>query len=263
MPEVSSPYAHGTPCWIDLMVPDQRAALDFYRDLFGWQGEPGGEETGGYAVCTLKGKAVAGVMTAMAPEGQPAPPTVWTTYLAADDTDAVHRKVTGNGGTSMMDPMDVLELGRMSVVADPTGAVFGLWQAGEFSGAEIVNEPGSLIWSELNTSDPEAARRFYPAALDVTVSPMENAPHYFALHAGGRMVGGMQGLDRLPPGTPSHWLTYFSVEDTDRTAEKVGSAGGSVLREPFDMEAGRMAVLADPQGAVFAVIDATGPEPGQ
>lgn len=55
MPEVTSPYAPGTPCWIDLSVPDQRAALDFYRDLFGWQGEPGPPETGGYAVCTLRG----------------------------------------------------------------------------------------------------------------------------------------------------------------------------------------------------------------
>jgi uncharacterized protein len=251
--EVTGPYQSGTPCWADLMVSDQQAALDFYRDLFGWQGEIGPPEVGGYAVCTLNGKAVAGIMTAMAPDGQPTPPTAWTSYLAAADADATARTITGNGGTVMMPAMDVLTLGRMVVVADPTGAVFGVWQARDFIGSQVVNEPGAVSWSELNTSDPDAAKAFYPA-LGVEAAPMEGAPGYFSLTVAGRVVGGMQGLDNLPPGTPSHWMTYFSVDDTDSTVDALIQAGGSVLKPPFDGMAHRMAVVQDPQGGTFAVI---------
>ncbi|MFI9720689.1 VOC family protein [Streptomyces sp. NPDC052396] len=254
MPEVTSPYAPGTPCWVDLMAPDQRAALEFYGDLFGWQGEPGPPEAGGYAVCTLGGKAVAGIGPSMPREGQPAPPTVWTTYLAVPDADAAARAIIENQGQVVMPAMQVLTFGRMAVVADPTEAVFGLWEAQDFGGAEVVNEPGAVIWNELNTADPGAAKRFYPAALGIAVTPMDNAPGYHALKVGEQAVGGMQGLEQLPEGTPSHWLTYFAVDDADRTAEALDKAGGTVLRAPFDMIAGRMAVLRDPQGGIFAVI---------
>jgi uncharacterized protein len=153
----------------------------------------------------------------------------------------------------------VLTFGRMVVAADPTGAVFGVWQARDFIGSQVVNEPGAVIWSELNTTDPDVATTFYPA-LGVEVAPMEGAPGYFSLNVAGRMVGGMQGLDKLPAGTPSHWLTYFSVDDTDSTVDALIQAGGTVLKPPFDMMAGRMAVVQDPQGGTFAVINATAPE---
>lgn len=97
MPDMNGPYKPGTPCWIDLMVPDQQAALDFYSDLFGWQGEVGPAETGGYSVCTLKGKPVAGIMKASNPDGtvpDPMPPTVWTTYLSTDNVDGTLKSVT-------------------------------------------------------------------------------------------------------------------------------------------------------------------------
>ncbi|MGW1075852.1 VOC family protein [Streptomyces sp. NPDC002537] len=266
MPDVTGPYAPGTPCWVDLMVPDQQAALDFYRDLFGWQGETGPPETGGYAVCSLNGKPVAGIMTAMNPDGSkpdPTPPTVWTTYIATADVDAAEKAITGNGGQVMMPGMDVLELGRMAVASDPTGAVFGLWQAKDFPGAGVVNEPGAIIWNELNTRDTAAASAFYTKALGITAAPMEGADGYFALNVDGRTVGGMQSLANIdgPPDAPSHWLTYFSVDDTDSTVAALVRAGGNVLKPAFDMMAGRMAVVQDPQGGVFAVIDATGPEP--
>ncbi|MFF7636478.1 VOC family protein [Kitasatospora sp. NPDC008050] len=261
MPDVTGPYAPGTPCWVDLMAPDQQAALDFYRDLFGWQGEVGPPDTGGYAVCTLNGKPVAGVMTAMNPDGSkpdPMPPTVWTTYLATADLDATQQAVTANGGQVMMPAMDVMTIGRMAVVSDPTGAVLGLWQAREFTGAGVVNEPGALTWNELNTSDPKAAAAFYDKALGVDVEPMEGAEGYFGLSVDGRPVAGMQGLATipgLPPGTPSHWLTYFAVDDTDSTVDALVRAGGNVLKPPFDMMAGRMAIVQDPQGGTFAVIN--------
>jgi uncharacterized protein len=125
----------------------------------------------------------------------------------------------------------------------------------------VVNEPGAVVWSELNTANLDAAQVFYPA-LGLQAAPMEGAPGYFSLTAAGRMIGGMQALHERPAGTPAHWLTYFSVDDTDTTADALTRAGGSVLKPPFDMIAGRMAVVQDPQGATFAVITTNAPEPG-
>ncbi len=252
MPEITTPYRPGTPCWVDLVAPDQQAALDFYRRLLGWQGEIGSRETGGYSVCTFKGRPVAGVMSAQAMGDQPAPPTVWTTYFATSDVAATERAVNGAGGNVLVPPTDVMSLGRMMVAADPTGAVFGVWQPGEFPGAGIVNEPGALMWNELNTGDRDAATAFYADALGIRTQPMENAKDYFALSVDGRTVGGLRETDK--PGTPSHWMVYFAVSDVDAAAAEVTAGGGSVLHPPFDMEAGRMGLFKDSQGAAFALI---------
>ncbi|MGW8783055.1 VOC family protein [Streptomyces sp. NPDC055796] len=262
---MNGPYQAGTPCWIDLMVPDQQAALDFYGDLFGWQGEIGPAETGGYSVCTLKGKPVAGIMRASNPDGSvpdPMPPTVWTTYLATDGIDSTLKSVTDAGGSVMMGPMDVMDLGRMAVVTDPTGAVVGLWQYGTFPGAGIVNEHGALIWNELSTGDTAAAAAFYSAVLPVSTakSDMPGAEGYTEFKVGGRAVGGMMDLSALPPGVPPHWLPYFAVDDVDGIQAAAVRAGGAVKAPAFDMPAGRMAILADPQGGTFAVIAGAGPE---
>ncbi|MEY9875583.1 putative enzyme related to lactoylglutathione lyase [Streptacidiphilus sp. MAP12-33] len=259
MPEVTaSHYPPGTPCWIDLMAPDQQAALDFYRDLLGWQGEVGSPEFGGYAVCTLNGKPVAGIMKAQPmQEGDPMPPTVWTTYLASTDADATQKAIAAAGGTVMFPVMDVGTIGRMLVAADPTGAVFGVWQPVDFWGAQVVNEPGALTWNELHTPDLAAAGAFYQKAVGLSSVPMEGMDDYHSMNVGDRSVGGMTTMgESAPPGAPPHWLTYFSVDDTDSTVDALIRAGGNVLVPPFDFVAGRMSVVTDPQGAVFAVIKA-------
>ncbi|MFF5445822.1 VOC family protein [Streptomyces sp. NPDC012888] len=265
MPDKNGPYKAGTPCWIDLMVPDQQSAIDFYSDLFGWTGEVGPPETGGYAVCQLKGRPVAGIMAAMNPDGStpdPMPPAAWTTYLATDSADATEKAVRDAGGQAVMPPMDVMNLGRMAVFADPQGAVFGVWEAREFYGAGIVNEHGALIWNELNTSDPDAAGRFYGSVLPIAPAPseVEGAEGYVELKVDGRAVGGLMDLGKAPAGTPPHWMAYFNVDDPDGVVVAAVRAGATVLAPPFDMVAGRMAVLADPQGAVFSVIAAKAPE---
>lgn len=257
MPEVTTPYATGTPCWVDLMAKDQQAALAFYRDLFGWQGQPGPAEFGGYAVCELNGKAVAGVGPAMAPEGMPEPPTVWTSYLASGDADATQTAITRAGGTVLAPVMDVGNLGRMMIAADPQGAVFGVWQAGEFPGAQVVNEAGALTWNELHTSDVAGATAFYGEVFGATIEPMAGGDSYWQLTVEGRGVGGVTLLANDPPGTPAHWLAYYAVDDADDAVNVVAKGGGTVLAPPFDMMAGRMAVVADPQGAPFAVIKPT------
>ncbi|MDT0548780.1 VOC family protein [Streptomyces lonegramiae] len=255
MPEVSEPYQPGTPCWIDVVAPDQAAALGFYAGVLGWEGSPGPPETGGYALCTLKGRPVAGIMSAESMGDQPAPPPAWTTYFASADADATLQAITRNGGTVFTPAVEVMNLGRMVVAADPTGAVFGVWEPREFPGAGIVNEPGALIWNELNTTDHEAAAAFYGAALGIRSAPMEGAEGYFALSVDGRPVGGMQQLSEdAAAEVGSRWLVYFAVADTDGAVARVLSAGGTVGREPFEMVAGRMAVVRDSQGAAFALI---------
>ncbi|MGF1427671.1 VOC family protein [Kitasatospora sp. LaBMicrA B282] len=260
MPVVSTPYPPGTPCWVDLMAPDPQAAIDFYKDLFGWQGERGPDEFGGYAVCTLNGKPVAGIGPAMAMGDNPPPPTVWTTYLASADADATATKVAEHGGTLLFPVMDVGTVGRMFVALDPTGAAFGVWQAVDFGGAEIVNESGAVIWNELNTSDVTAATAFYKPALDIDISPAPEMPGYSMLKVGGKDVGGAQGLDNHPPGTPSHWGTYFAVDDVDSTVDAAVKARASVLLPATDTPVGRIAALRDPQGAPFSII---APKPPQ
>ncbi|MFJ9777060.1 VOC family protein [Kitasatospora sp. NPDC101157] len=254
MPEVTTPYVTGTPCWIDLMAQDQQAALDFYRDLFGWQGQIGPAEFGGYAVCELNGRPVAGIGPAMAPEGMPEPPTVWTSYLATTDAQATQDAIVSAGGTLLAPVMDVGKLGRLLVAADPQGAVFGVWQALDFAGAGVVNEPGALIWNELHTDDIGAAGAFYGKAFGIDVVPVEGNDRYWELKVGGRPVGGASLLADDPPGTPAHWLCYFAVDDVDSAADTVVKRNGTLLARPFDMVAGRMAVVADPQGAPFAMI---------
>ncbi|MCW2870283.1 VOC family protein [Actinacidiphila oryziradicis] len=261
MPEVTAPYEPGTPCWIDLMAPDQQAALDFYRDLFGWQGEVGSQEFGGYSVCTVKGKPVAGIMKTMSTGDQPPPPPNWTTYFSSADADATQAAISANGGTVIVPVMDVGKIGRMLVAADPQGAAFGVWQPLEFPGAQIVNEPGALCWNQLSTPDPEAAADFYRAALGLEAAPIPEMPEFTGFQVKSRTVAGVQGMENLPEGIPPHWLVNFAVDDTDSTVDALVRAGGSVMAPPFDMEkVGRMAVVQDPQGAVFAVVAVGAPE---
>jgi predicted enzyme related to lactoylglutathione lyase len=255
MSTTTKPYAPGTPCWVDLMAKDQQAALDFYKDVFGWAGEPGPAEFGGYAVMELGGRAVCGIGPAMAPEGQPEPPHVWTTYLASDDADATARKVKDAHGTVLFEPMDVGNLGRMFVAADPTGAVFGVWGHKEFFGAVAVNEPGSMTWNECNTRDVPAAAAFYDAALGIKAVAMDEMPGYFGLEVAGRTVGGLQDMgDNFPAQVPPHWMAWFAVDDTDSTVDAAVKRGATVVVPPMDIPPGRMAGIQDPWGAVFCVL---------
>jgi hypothetical protein len=249
-------YAPGTPCWIDLGTPDQDAAAEFYGALFGWSVEEdeNAEQTGGYRVAMLRDKAIGGVMKLMQ-EGQP---PAWSTYIAVSDVDATVAKAQGAGGSVIAEPMDVLDYGRMAFLADPTGAVFGLWKAGRNVGAGLVNEPGALSWNELNTRDPGAAKAFYGAVFgwDFEDNDMGELGTYTTLKLGEDMVGGMLDMNArgVPEEIPAHWQVYFAVEDTDATIEQAKQRGGSAMVEPVDIPAGRFAILTDPHGASFAVI---------
>jgi uncharacterized protein len=248
-------YAPGTPCWVDLGTPDIDAAAGFYAGLFGWQVPPAEniENTGGYRRATKNGADVAGMMPLMQ-EGQP---PAWATYVAVEDADATAAAVKEAGGDVLAEPMDVMDLGRMAIFADPTGAVFGIWQPATFPGAGIVNEHGALSWNELGTRDPDAAKAFYAAVFGWSFrdSEMGEMGTYTEWLNGEDSIGGMMDVSgRMPDEVPAHWLVYFAVENTDAAVETVKSSGGSVSFGPVDIPAGRFAMAADPPGAAFAVI---------
>jgi predicted enzyme related to lactoylglutathione lyase len=248
-------YDPGVPCWVDLGTPDVAKAAAFYADLFGWECPEGTEETGGYRVCTLRGRAAAGMMT----QQNPGPPA-WTSYVNVTDADATAAAVTANSGQVFMPPMDVMDIGRMAVFADPIGAVFGVWQARAFKGAEIVNEPGALSWNELVTTDVPASKAFYGAVLGwSSVTHGEGPGAYTEWQIGGRSIGGMmQKPPQMPAEVPSYWGVYFTVTNTDDAVARVQSLGGAVMSPPMDIEPGRFSVVADPTGAVFNVIALSG-----
>ena len=248
-------YTPGIPCWSDLGTPDIDAAAAFYGGLFGWSVPEGenSEQTGGYRQAMLRGKPVAGVMPLMQEDQPPA----WSTYISFENADATAAQVREAGGMVMAEPMDVLDLGRMAVFTDTTGAVFGVWQPGTFVGAEVVSETGAVIWNELNTRDPEAAKAFYGAVFGWSFEEREfETGKYTSLKAGEDTVGGMIDISgRVPDEVPAHWLVYFAVDDADATVEKAKSSGADTVLGPEDIsEVGRIAVLKDPFGAVFALI---------
>jgi uncharacterized protein len=247
-------YAAGTPCWVDLGVPDVAAAVAFYGGLLGWTGVPGPPETGGYVMCQLGDAAVAGIAPLMA-EGQP---SVWTTYFATDDLDGTAGRVGEAGGQVLMPPMDILDIGRMGVFMDPSGAAFGGWQKGTFAGAGVVNEPGALTWNELMTRDVDAAIEFYAAALGLGLkaNEVDGRIAYREWLVDGASIAGMMSTEgeQFPADLPPHWMVYFAVADVNASVETATELGGSVSVPPTQVGVGTFAVVRDPVGAFFAVI---------
>jgi len=246
-------WPEGTPCWIDLGVPDIPRAIRFYSAQFGWDIPPGGEEVGGYSVASLGGRTVAGIGPAMGPAE--APPT-WTTYLAADDADAVVAKIEGAGGRLITEPMDVMDLGRMAIAADPTGAPFGIWQGRKHTGAQVANVPSAMTWNEQMSHDFEAAKEFYRAVFGYDFEDMSSDGFQYAtLQANDQIVGGIGGYPAgVPAGTPGSWTVYIGVSDTDAAVASATAHGGSLVHAPTDTPYGRMAMVTDDQGAGFSLL---------
>ncbi len=250
MPTRSTPWPAGTPCWVDLGAPDLAAATAFYGRVLGWTFADMGEEYGHYTLAKVDGKAAA----AIAPTQGPDQPAGWTVYLASDAVDATVKLIADNGGTVPFDPMDVPGNGRMAVAFDASGAAFGIWQQAGMIGAEVYNEPGSLIWEDARLTDAEAGQRFYAAVFGHTFEPVSGAPDDYATFAvDGEIAGGMGGMMGAPEGTPSHWLPYFMVADVEASFAAVEQAGGSVLMPPTDTPFGRMGIVTDPFGATCAL----------
>ena len=248
-------YAQGTPNWVELVTPDQRAAAEFYGGLFGWQMV---ENTLGdgqvYIMASLQGDAVAGI-SAQLPEmaGHAA---FWNVYLAADDVDAVAARVGPAGGEIEAAPFDFFDMGRTARIKDPTGARVNLWQGRQHLGTARMNEPGTPIWNELLTPDIGRATRFYSDVFGMSAEESAVAwgaiGSYTTLSAGGRRIAAA-----VPPleGAPPHWNVYFNVVDIDESVAQAEALGAKLITPPYDLDDnGRMAALTDPQGAMFSLM---------
>lgn len=249
-------YAAGTPCWIDLSSSNVDVAKEFYTALFGWEfvDMPIGPGMS-YAMAKFKGEWVCGMMSQLAEQSQAGLPSFWAVYIAVDDADKAAAAVAPAGGTVLMPVDDVPNgSGRMFVAVDPGGATVGFWQALNHHGTGIVNEVGTVVWHELTVQDVPAVLPFYAAVagMQAESSPMGDVGEYTRFTVDGETVAGAM---QAQPGMPNAWTAYLAVPNCDAALEQIPGLGGSVLSPAFDIPFGRMAVVADPTGAVFCVMD--------
>jgi uncharacterized protein len=257
MPNVTA-YAPGTFCWTDLAAHDPRAAEAFYTALFGWTARHdrfGAGEDEVYVMLLKDGRDVA-ALYAMDPtqRSQGIPPS-WLGYVAVENAAEAATRARGLGAAVLADAFEVMDFGRMALVSDPDGAVLALWEGGRHPGAAVKDEPGAMCWNELATRDPEGAARFYAGLLGWTAQPFDSGGAEYTLFLnGGAEAGGMFSITPEMGEMPVAWSPYFQVEDADEAARRAEALGGTVLHPPHELTAGRWAMLADPQGAVFNVI---------
>lgn len=242
-------YPEGVPSWIDLATPDLDGAKAFYRSLFGWEYEDTESAMGPYTMVTKNGLVAAGI--GLAGEGQP---SVWSTYIAVDSAADTVNKIKEAGGSIILDCMDVPG-GRLAFAADPTGAAFGIWQAGDHFGAAIVNEHGALNWNELTTNDLNKAADFYKMVFgyEVSTSKTSLGNDYTVFSVNGRGIAG--AMEPPAEDVPNYWGIYLAVDDTHKAIETAVEAGGSTVYGPMEIaDVGVFAGLQDPYGAFFTVI---------
>lgn len=263
MTQRNEAWPAGTPCWADLTASDPGRTEEFYRSVLGWEyGEPRPEH-GGYRNALVGGRPVAGISPA-APD-LTGVPHVWQVYLASDRIHLCAERVLAAGGTELMEPVEVGKLGWMGVWQDPTGASFGMWQAGEHIGFAAVDVPGSVAWCDLMTPDHHTARDFYAQVFGYHYEDIgEDGVSYatFTVPRGDRPAGGIGGTDPAAENAPAVWSVCFQADDVDAAVRRVRDAGGSVAEDPIDFEYGRLAVVAGPDREAFAIMtpaQATGP----
>ncbi|MFF2958424.1 VOC family protein [Streptomyces sp. NPDC057963] len=247
-------HPEGTPCWADAMFPDLEGAKRFYGDVLGWTFGESTAEFGDYTQAYADGKAVAAVVPPM--PGQEGP-SAWCLYLASPDAAATAAKIRENGGETLMDPMEVGAFGTMLLARDPSGVLFGVWQAGAHEGFEAQGVPGAFCWAEVFTREPEKSDAFFSAVFPYRMVKMEDDHVDFRMfNLGDRTVmGRMKMGDEFPPEVPPYMNVYFTVADCDAAVAKATERGAILRFGPMTMPFGRFAALTDPQGAAFSVID--------
>ncbi|MGW0466352.1 VOC family protein [Streptomyces sp. NPDC003027] len=247
-------FTKGSPNWLDLGSPDTSAAAAFYTGVFGWGFESAGPDAGGYGFFKLDGRTVA----ALGPLTEEGADSAWTVYFQSPDADATARAAEQNGGTVRTEPFDVMDVGRMAQLTDPGGADFAVWQPATVKGLEKTSDDNTLCWTELHVADPRAALDFYGKLFGWRSQEME-APgmtyRVVSTAEGDQEDRSFGGIAELLDGGEARWIPYFGVADTDETVARTQGSGGSVLMPAADVpDVGRIAWLADPFGAAFAVI---------
>jgi predicted enzyme related to lactoylglutathione lyase len=249
-------HAPGEFCWMELATSDQDSAKKFYSSLFAWAPNdmPMGP-AGVYTIWRLSGRDCAAGYTLDANERAQGVPPHWNLYIAVENADAAANKAASLGAKVLAPAFDVFDAGRMAVIQDPTGAIFIVWQANKNGGIGISGEPGTFCWADLSTSDPERAKKFYSDMFGWEIAPGEKDPSgYLHIKNGDHFIGGVPPAHVRDPHTPPHWLIYWYAADVDATAAKAKELGATFYVPPMSIEGvGRMAILADPQGAVSAI----------
>jgi predicted enzyme related to lactoylglutathione lyase len=242
-------YTPGSFSWAELPTSDADGAKAFYAALFGWSYEDnpiGGGQV--YSLARLGGARVAALYASVQPPH-------WNCYVTVASADAAAARAAELGATVVAEAFDVMDVGRMAVIADPAGAALCLWEPRAVIGAELVNADGALTWNDLVTPDPAGAAAFYAGLFGWETREIPDAGGYRVILNGERSNGGIMPLDpeRMGTDTPAGWMPSFGHPDVDRLAGELDGLGGRLLNGPLRVPAGSIAVLADPQGAVFAV----------
>jgi predicted enzyme related to lactoylglutathione lyase len=245
-------HAPGTFSWTDLTTTDQDAAKQFYSQLFDWTAidNPIGEDMV-YSMMQIDGKDVAAISPQMEAQRDAGVPPTWNSYVTVESATDTADRAQKLGGTVMGPAFDVFDAGRMAIIQDPQGAVFEVWEPKRHIGASLVNARGALSWNELASVDPEASADFYSQLFGWQIEPMEGAAMpYLVIQNQGHGNGGIRPAQE---NEPSYWLVYLGAGDIAADASKAGELGATTLIEPVDIGVGQIAVLQDPQGAVFAL----------
>lgn len=250
-------HAPGTFCWIELGTTDVDAARAFYTGLFGWTAEDVPASEGTYTLFKLGDHDVGGLYPMSAAQHEQDLPPHWLNYVAVEDADATVERARAAGGTVLVEPSSTPGIGRMAVVQDPLGAPFAVWQAGGHPGAGVLGVTGAVCWTELAARDADAAAAFYADVIGWEAEAKEVAagPYTFFKRDDEHQVGGMMQMTEEWGDTPSHWMLYIAVDDCDAAAARAEELGGTVCVPPTGIpEIGRFAVIDDPQGASFSII---------
>jgi uncharacterized protein len=258
-----SSHAPGTFSWADLATGDPGRAKEFYAGLFGWdysELDAGGGAT--YIEASVGGDAVAGLYEQAEGQAAEGAPASWRSYVTVESSEATAWRADELGGDVRTDPHDVGDAGRMAVLADPTGAIFGIWEPRESIGAHRVNDPGCMTWNELSTTEPGTAIDFYSSLFGWRIQPLDTGggPPYWSIGHEGAASGRNGSMRELSEaegsqGVPPNWMPYFTVESAAATSKRAASAGGSVIAAPLDIPTGRIAVLRDPEGAALGIFE--------
>jgi hypothetical protein len=256
-------YPPSTFCWFELSTTDAAGAKRFYGELFGWK--PQDVPIGGGMTYTMlhlrEGKDVAALFQMEDEKRKQGIPSHWLSYISVESADAAAKKASELGGNVVAPPFDVMDVGRMAVVQDPTGGTFALWEGRRHKGAALIFENGANCWVELHTKDAHKAKAFYSALTGWGAQTMDmGGGMLYTVFQNGQSNAG--GMTQRPPDQmhlPSHWLPYFAVPDCDQTAARAKALGANVIVPPTDIpKTGRFAVLQDPQGAFLGILQ---PEP--
>jgi predicted enzyme related to lactoylglutathione lyase len=181
--------------------------------------------------------------------------TVWNIYFASGNAATDAARAAALGAKVTAPAMDIGEFGSMAMLTDPTGAAFGLWQAGQHIGSQLVNEPGAPAWFELYSPDAKRARDFYTAFLGATANPMPGGMEYYVLQHGDEELAGIMQIDPSWGNFHPQWMVYFGVKNADDALATVKKQGGKALSKIDDSPFGRFAAVADAQGASFKIVE--------